>query len=66
MSSHGEATRSMEPAKHEEGVQHPIHEKHPTEDLVRYLTEYARERPDVAALWCFGIGFILGWKLKPW
>ena len=35
-------------------------------DLVDYLKEYAREKPEVAALWCFGIGFILGWKLKPW
>jgi hypothetical protein len=35
-------------------------------DLVEYLKEYAREKPEVAALWCFGIGFILGWKLKPW
>jgi len=38
----------------------------PAEDLVCYLRNYARERPDVAALWCFGIGFVLGWKLKPW
>jgi hypothetical protein len=35
-------------------------------DLIDYLKEYAREKPEVAALWCFGIGFILGWKLKPW
>jgi hypothetical protein len=35
-------------------------------DLVEYLKEYAREKPELAALWCFGIGFILGWKLKPW
>ncbi len=28
--------------------------------------EYARERPDVVAYWSFGIGFILGWKLKLW
>lgn len=35
-------------------------------DVVDYLKEYAREKPEVAALWCFGIGFILGWKLKPW
>jgi hypothetical protein len=35
-------------------------------DLIEYLKEYAREKPEVAALWCFGIGFILGWKLKPW
>lgn len=38
----------------------------PTRDLVDYAREYARERPEVVALWCFGIGFILGWKLKPW
>jgi hypothetical protein len=38
----------------------------PTRDLVEYLKEYARENPEVAALWCFGIGFVLGWKLKPW
>jgi len=35
-------------------------------DLVEYLREYAREKPEAVALWCFGIGFILGWKLKPW
>lgn len=35
-------------------------------DVVEYLREYAREKPEVAALWCLGIGFVLGWKLKPW
>ena len=35
-------------------------------DVVEYLREYARENPESAALWCFGIGFVLGWKLKPW
>jgi hypothetical protein len=30
------------------------------------LKEYARENPGAAALWCLGIGFVLGWKLKPW
>ena len=35
-------------------------------DVLDYLKEYAREKPEVAALWCLGIGFILGWKLKPW
>ena len=38
----------------------------PADDIVTYLREYARQKPDVAALWCFGIGFVLGWKLKPW
>ena len=35
-------------------------------DMLDYLREYAREKPEVVALWCFGIGFVLGWKLKPW
>jgi hypothetical protein len=38
----------------------------PTEAVISYLREYARERPEVVAMWCFGIGFVLGWKLKPW
>lgn len=35
-------------------------------DIGNYLQSYARERPEIAALWCFGIGFVLGWRLKPW
>jgi hypothetical protein len=38
----------------------------PTDAVVEYFTEYAKERPEVVALWAFGIGFVLGWKLKPW
>ncbi len=38
----------------------------PLDDLTEYFMEYARERPDVVALTCIGVGFILGWKLKPW
>lgn len=38
----------------------------PASDLVHYLREYTRERPEVVALWCLGVGIILGWKLKPW
>jgi hypothetical protein len=44
-----------------------------TEDLAEtaksafeHFREYGRERPEILALWCFGIGFVLGWKLKPW
>ena len=42
------------------------HEFHVQRDFVEYLRDYAREKPEVVALWAFGIGFILGWKLKPW
>lgn len=39
---------------------------HPTMDFVQYMKAYARANPEVAAMWCFGIGFVLGWKIKPW
>jgi hypothetical protein len=40
--------------------------RQPVNDLMDYLRDYARENPEMTALWCFGIGFVLGWKLKPW
>ncbi len=41
-------------------------EMHPVQDALAYVREYAREKPDAAALWCFGLGFVAGWKLKLW
>jgi hypothetical protein len=35
-------------------------------DAIDRLRDYARENPATVALWALGIGFILGWKLKPW
>jgi hypothetical protein len=34
--------------------------------VVDCLEDYARAKPLSFALWSFGIGFALGWKLKPW
>ncbi len=45
------------------GLSEPLR---PSEDIIEYLREYTREKPEVVALWCFGIGFVLGWRLKPW
>ena len=48
-------------------VEKPLEDaKEITSDIVDYLTEYARENPGYAALACIGVGFVLGWKLKPW
>lgn len=38
----------------------------PAHDVPAYLEQYARERPEMVALCCFCVGFVLGWKLKPW
>jgi len=45
-------------------VQHDVQEMQ--KDAVEYAMEYAKENPGHAALFCIGLGFILGWKLKPW
>jgi hypothetical protein len=34
--------------------------------LVDHLAQFCKENPGTAAAWCFGIGFVLGWRLKPW
>jgi len=35
-------------------------------DLQCYTRDYVHQQPEKAALICLGVGFILGWKLKPW
>lgn len=61
--SSGYGTRSQ---LHPTEIKEPRVARDPGGDLLHYLRSYAQERPEVAALWCFGIGFVLGWKLKPW
>lgn len=36
------------------------------DDLTEYFSQYAKQRPGMVALWSLGIGFVIGWKLKPW
>ena len=47
-------------------VQQPAERLRPASDLIEHARQYAREKPEVVALWCLGIGFVLGWKLKLW
>ena len=37
----------------------------PAKDLIGLLKDYAGSRPEVAAVWCFGLGLLIGWKLRP-
>jgi hypothetical protein len=34
--------------------------------VVESVEEYAHREPLRFAAWVFGIGFVLGWKIKPW
>jgi hypothetical protein len=36
------------------------------QDALDQLKVYAREFPVAFGLCAFGVGFVLGWKLKPW
>jgi hypothetical protein len=37
-----------------------------SEAAVECFKEYARERPEIVTMWAFGLGFVLGWKLRIW
>ena len=54
---------AMEPTSSRHDLQPSGNSKHdplkPWDDMVTYLREYAREEPEVAALVCLGVGFIL-------
>ena len=47
----------------QEAARHYVRE--PASDVFSLLRDYAREKPDVAAAWCFFVGILVGWKLKP-
>ncbi|HMP05610.1 MAG TPA: hypothetical protein PJ982_04615 [Lacipirellulaceae bacterium] len=36
------------------------------EAAVEAFKDYARERPEIVTMWAFGLGFVLGWKLRIW
>lgn len=36
----------------------------PAQDLLGVLTNYAKRKPEVAAMWCFGLGVLVGWRLR--
>jgi ElaB/YqjD/DUF883 family membrane-anchored ribosome-binding protein len=38
----------------------------PAKDLLSLAKDYAKDKPEVAAVWAFGLGLIVGWKIKPW
>ncbi len=35
-------------------------------DTFEWIEGYVRDKPVTVACWAFGIGFVLGWRLKPW
>jgi hypothetical protein len=42
------------------------HSSQEPQSLKDHLLQFCNENPTTVAAWCFGIGFALGWRLKPW
>jgi hypothetical protein len=61
-SSHVEEAKRMAAEKLHDYGSHYVSE--PATDLGIQLREYARRKPEVAAMWCFGLGLLVGWKLR--
>jgi len=40
--------------------------EHMANDAFDQMKQFAREKPTTFAFYALGIGFVLGWKLKPW
>jgi len=59
---YGSSTQSREAS----GFSGSMNEQSNQQNLVDHLTQFCKENPGTAAAWCFGIGFVLGWRLKPW
>jgi hypothetical protein len=36
----------------------------PAKDIFGLLRDYVKDKPDVAAMWAFGLGIMVGWKLR--
>lgn len=69
----GEEMQNSETTVQQGNYQRPVGVEPQFDDITavadqvsRTFKRYAQERPDVVALWCLGIGFVLGWKMKPW
>lgn len=39
--------------------------KEPASDWLELMKDYAKQKPDVVMCWCFAIGVVVGWKLRP-
>ena len=61
--SYGSSTQSRESGGFPSSMGEPTSAQ---QNLVDHLTQFCKENPATAAAWCFGIGFVLGWRLKPW
>lgn len=65
------STQTTSPTSHtvadsQSQVQQPDDLKAVADQVAKTFKHYAHERPEVVAYWCFGLGFLVGWKVKPW
>ena len=59
-----QSTRSSGTTRDENPRGQVLEELGAVEAASTYLKAYSRERPEMVAMWAFGLGFVLGWKLR--
>ena len=59
------AAQAAQHASEMAGVAARHYVQEPAQDVFAAMREYAARKPEVAACWIFGLGFLIGWKLKP-
>jgi hypothetical protein len=58
--------RTQQAVREERATPRTQPEMHPVDDVIQYVRDYTRQRPETVAIACLAVGFVLGWRLKPW
>ncbi len=63
-----DTARSSYPSDMTRAAEHPTmgNLEEMANDALDRIKRYARDEPVSFGLWALGVGFVLGWKLKPW
>ncbi len=64
--THLKERHAEHPARGAAAVERAARDQGVADGLIEKIEDFAREKPLTFGLYAFGIGFVLGWKLKPW
>jgi cytochrome c-type biogenesis protein CcmH/NrfG len=66
MSTQAQTKSTNRPVSRQQTLPDRIKDSEALNQAIDQVRTSVRANPEAAALWCLGIGFVLGWKLKPW
>jgi hypothetical protein len=66
MSTQAQTRNPNKPSTSQQKLPDRLKDNEAINQAIDQVRRSIRANPEAAALWCLGIGFVLGWKLKPW